>query len=247
MLSASLLVLVGAFAGGLASGLTGFGTGMTALPIWLVGLTPALASPLVVICSLIGQFQTLPAIWHAIEWRRCLPFIAGGLAGVPFGAYLLPYISINAFRIAIGILLIVYCGLALAGTVRLRVNAGDGAADGLVGFGGGILGGLSGLSGPLPTIWAGLRGWGKDERRAILQAYTTAVLCFAFVAQCFAGIITTEVGWLVLVALPGTVLGSWIGRRAYNRLDNAKFEKAVLTVLFVSGLLLLAGGIAPLL
>lgn len=54
MLSASLLVLVGAFAGGLVSGLTGFSTGMTALPIWLVGLTPALASPLVVICSLIG-------------------------------------------------------------------------------------------------------------------------------------------------------------------------------------------------
>src|SRR3954469_24773773 len=108
MLETSLLVLAGAFAGGLVSGLTGFGTGMTALPIWLIGLTPALASPLVVICSLIGQAQTLPSIWHAIEWRRCLPFIVGGLAGVPFGAYLLPYVSINAFRIAIGILLIVY-------------------------------------------------------------------------------------------------------------------------------------------
>ena len=87
MLSASLLVLVGAFAGGLVSGLTGFGTGMTALPIWLVGLTPALASPLVVICSIIGQLQTLPAIWHAIEWRRCLPFIAGGLTGYLLRTY----------------------------------------------------------------------------------------------------------------------------------------------------------------
>lgn len=247
MLSASLLVLVGAFAGGLVSGLTGFGTGMTALPIWLVGLTPALASPLVVICSIIGQLQTLPAIWHAIEWRRCLPFIVGGLTGVPFGAYLLPYISINAFRIAIGVLLIVYCGISLAGKVRFKVTGGGRVADALVGLGGGVLGGLAGLSGPLPTIWAALRGWGKDERRAILQAYTTAVLCFALVAQCFAGIITAEVGWLVLVALPGTVLGSWLGRRAYNRLDNAKFEKAVLTVLFVSGVLLLAGGVAPLL
>ena len=77
MLSASLLVLVGAFAGGLVSGLTGFGTGMDALPVWLLGLTPALASPLVVICSIVGQAQTLPAIWHAIDFRRCLPFIVG--------------------------------------------------------------------------------------------------------------------------------------------------------------------------
>src|SRR5688500_2108563 len=122
MLSASLLVLAGAFAGGLVAGLTGFGTGMTALPIWLIGLTPALASPLVVVCSIVGQAQTLPAIWHALDFRRCLPFIVGGLIGVPFGAYLLPYISIEAFRIAIGALLVIYCMFSLSGRAVLRVR-----------------------------------------------------------------------------------------------------------------------------
>jgi hypothetical protein len=34
--------------------------------------------------------------------------------------------------------------------------------DALVGFAGGILGGLAGLSGPLPTLWASVRGRGKD-------------------------------------------------------------------------------------
>ncbi len=165
-----LLVLAGAFAGGLVSGLTGFGTGLTALPIWLLGLAPPLASPLVVICSLVSQFQTLPAIWHAIDRRRC-------------------------------------------------------------------------LSGPLPTIWAGLRGWGKDERRAVFQAFSTAILSFALLAQAAAGLMSVELGRLVLVALPGTVIGSFIGRRLYTRLDTAKFEKAVLTLLFISGLMLLASGL----
>jgi uncharacterized membrane protein YfcA len=243
MLSASLLVLAGAFAGGLVSGLTGFGTGMVALPIWLIGLTPALASPLVVICSLIGQFQTLPSIWHTIDFRRCLPFIAGGLIGVPFGAYLLPYISIEAFRIAIGVLLVIYCTFSLSGRGVMRVRGGGRIADGLVGLGGGVLGGLAGLSGPLPTIWSALRGWGKAERRSVLQTYGTAILGFALVAQFFTGLITAEVGWLVLIALPGTVLGSWIGQRAYGKLDNAKFEKVVLTVLLVSGIAMIAGGV----
>ena len=241
MLSASLLVLAGAFVGGFVSGLTGFGTGMVALPIWLVGLTPALASPLVVICSLIGQVQTLPAIWHAIDFRRCLPFIAGGLVGVPFGAYLLPFISIGAFRIAIGALLVAYSAFTLAGRLNFQVRGGGRIADALVGLGGGVLGGLAGLSGPLPTIWAGLRGWGKDERRSVMQAFTTAILFFALVAQLVTGLLTTELWQLVLVALPGTVIGSWIGQRAYGRLDNAKFEKAVLVVLFVSGAGLVVG------
>lgn len=243
MLPTFLVVLAGAFAGGFVSGLTGFGTGITALPIWLYGLTPALASPLVVVCSLIGQFQTLPSIWHAIDFRRCAPFIAGGLIGVPFGAYALPFISVPIFKIAVGLLLVAYCGFTLAARVRLRVLGGGKAADALVGLGGGVMGGLAGLSGPLPTIWSGLRGWEKDARRAVLQAFNTAILSFAFVAQVWTGLITLELGRLVLIALPGTVIGAFMGRRVYNVLDSAKFEKVVLVLLILSGCVLLAGGL----
>ena len=68
-----VLILVGGFAGGYVSGLTGFGTGLTALPFWLNAVTPVIAAPLVVICSIVAQIQTLPAIWHAISWRRIVP------------------------------------------------------------------------------------------------------------------------------------------------------------------------------
>ena len=60
-----LLVLLGALAGGFVLGLAGFGTGITALVLWLQAVPPAVAGPLVVVCSLIGQAQTLPKIWHA--------------------------------------------------------------------------------------------------------------------------------------------------------------------------------------
>lgn len=66
-----ILVLIGAFAGGYVSGLTGFGTGLTALPFWLNVVNPVVAAPLVVICSIVAQIQTLPAIWHAISDLAC--------------------------------------------------------------------------------------------------------------------------------------------------------------------------------
>lgn len=239
MIDPAVLILVGAFTGGFVSGLTGFGTGITALPFWLYAIPPILAGPLVVVCSLISQVQTLPAIWHAIEFKRAMPFIAGGLLGVPAGTLLLPYVSVEAFKLAVAVLLIAYCGFLLLGRIRLRIQWGGRAADGVVGLCGGLLGGLAGLSGPLPTIWAGLRGWEKDAKRGVFQAFNLSVLSFAFVAQAVAGLMTAELWRLVLIALPGTLLGAFLGRRVYNRLDNLRFDKVVLVLLLIAGFALL--------
>jgi uncharacterized membrane protein YfcA len=150
---------------------------------------------------------------------------------------------VGIFKLAVGVLLVVYCSFTLAGRIRLRVHGGGRIADALIGLGGGVMGGLAGISGPFPTIWSGLRGWEKDARRAVLQAFNTSILGFALVAQAFTGLLTAQLWQLVLIALPGTILGSWIGRRLYVVLDSAKFEKVVLLLLLVSGAVLLVGGL----
>lgn len=236
-----ILVLTGALAGGYVNGLTGFGTGLTALPFWLVALAPATAAPLVVVCSVVAQLQTLPAIWHAVRWRRVLPFVVGGLLGVPAGTMLLGIASPQGFRLAIGGLLVVYCAIMLARRDGPTVAWGGRLADGLAGLGGGVLGGFAGLSGPLPTVWASLRGWGKDARRSVFQTFNLTVLALAGAAQATAGFVTAEVGRLVLVALPGTLIGAWLGRRTYIRLGERRFDRLVLVLLLLSGVSILAG------
>ena len=239
MVDPIILVVAGAFVGGFVAGLTGFGTGITALPLWLYAVPPVLAGPLVVVCSIVAQVQTLPAIWHAIDFKRVLPFIWGGLLGVPVGTLLLPHISVSAFRLGVGVLLIVYCGFLLMRRIRFHIQWGGRVADGVAGLCGGVLGGMAGLSGPPPTIWTGLRGWEKDARRGVLQSYNFSILTFALVSQAFAGLITAELGWLVLIALPGTLLGAFLGRRLYGRLDTVKFDRVVLTLLLIAGFALL--------
>jgi len=231
-----ILILVGGFAGGYVSGLTGFGTGLTALPFWLYAVHPVVAAPLVVICSIVAQIQTLPSIWHAINWRQAIPFVLGGLIGVPIGTMLLPHVSPQLFKIFIGVFLISYCGFMLAKRSATIVCWGGRAADGAVGFGGGILGGLAGLSGPLPTIWASLRGWGKDAKRGLFQVFNLSILIFASAAQTLGGFMTFEVTKLSLIALPGTILGAWLGRRMYDRFRDDRFNQIVLGLLFFSGI-----------
>lgn len=231
-----VLVLAGAFIGGLVSGLTGFGTGLTALPFWIHAMPPLLASPLVVVCSVVAQLQTLPAIWHAIELRRIMPFVVGGLLGVPIGIALLPYVSAQAFKAGLGLLLVVTCGFFLLMQVRPIVRRGGRLADASIGFGGGVLGGLAGLAGPLPTLWTGLRNWDKDTRRAVLQGFNLSILAFALVLQTTTGLMTLELGKMILIALPGTLFGAWCGRRLYARLDTRGFEKIVLLLLTLAGI-----------
>ncbi len=229
------LVFLGAFAGGMVNGLTGFGTGMTALPIWVNALPPVVAGPLTVVCSVAGQLQTLPAIWRAIDLRRLASFVVGGLVGVPVGVALLPRVDPQVFRSFIGVVLIATCALLLLKRQRIEWKGGGRLADAAVGLVGGVFGGLAGLSGILPTLWAELRGWEKDERRAVFQGYNLCILAFALASQAGAGLLDSRLAHLLLVALPGTLAGSWIGRRLYARLDTQRFSRVVLTVLLAGG------------
>ena len=47
--------------------------------------------------------------------------------------------------------------------------------------------------------------------------------------------LTAEVGRLVLICLPGTGLGVWLGMKAYGRVDDRQFRRIVLWLLLLSG------------
>ena len=233
-----LVVLAGAFAGGFVSGLAGFGTGLVALGIWLHVLAPITAATLVVVCSVVSQAQSISVIWHAIDRARIWPMLAGGLAGVPVGTRLLTQLDPAAFRLGLGGFLLTYSTFMLFRRAGTRITWGGRLADGAVGFAGGVLGGLAGLSGPLPTVWATLRGWSKDQRRGVFQVFNLAVLAMVAVTHAASGLMTAELGRAALLALPGTLAGTWLGARAYRRLSDQRFHEVVLSLLGVSGLTL---------
>ena len=234
-----IIILSGALAGGYVTGLTGFGTGLTALVFWLQVVPPIIAAPMVVICSIVGQLQTLKAIWHHIDWHRVAPFIAGGLIGVPLGTLLLPLIDLRVFKLLVGGLLITYSLVMLANRSNPVITWGGRTMDAIVGMGGGMLGGLAGLSGPLPTIWGSLKGWDKHRKRGLFQSFNLSILLFAATSQAFSGFMTSEVGKWMIFAIPGTLAGAWLGRKTYDRLGESRFNQIVLVLLILAGISIL--------
>jgi uncharacterized membrane protein YfcA len=230
------LLFFGAIAGGFVSGLAGFGTALIALGVWLYVLPPATAVPLVLISSIVAQTSTLPSFWRSIDFKLVWPFLIGGLAGVPLGTTLVAYADPTGFKLSVGVLLLVFPTALYFNRTPMKLSFGGRIADGTIGFAGGIFGGLAGLSGPIPILWANVRGWGKDERRGVFQTFNWTVLSAALCVQAGTGFITKEVAWLGLLTLPATIAGAWLGAWTYRVLSDQNFRDLVLGLLFLSGL-----------
>jgi uncharacterized membrane protein YfcA len=231
-----VIVWLGAFLGALAAGGAGFAFGIVASAIWLQALDPIHTTALVVSGGLMIQLGTIWPLRHAIEPRRVWPFLAAGLIGVPIGVALLIRTDAHALTFALGIFLAVY-GLYALLAPRLPKIGGGRVADAVLGFAGGILGGLGGYSGVLPAIWCQLRGWPKETSRGvyqpfILMAHVTTLILVGVVALDRTALL------LFLAALPALAVGAWTGWLIYGRLDERRFRQMLAALLVVSGVVL---------
>lgn len=238
-----LVLLAGAFVGGFTLGLTGFGNALTSYGLWLHVISPQLAAPLVAVGSFVGHLMMFRGFRESIYPDRILPFVIGGVAGIPIGTWLLTIISVPAFKLFGGLLLAGYSALALMGGIRSVTLRANRFADGVVGLLGGICGGLASISGPILTIWCGLKGWTKDEQRGTYQPYNFAMHVCAIVAFGVAGFLTMELLWLAVISLPVTLIGIWLGRLLYGRVDEEQFKRIILALLTASGIALVWGAL----
>ena len=232
-------VIIGALAGGFVTGLAGFGTGLTALIFWLYVLPPQVAATLVIVVSMASQVQSLPTIVRNFEPERLLPFVIPRVVGVPIGTWLLSYVDVQSFKLFVGILLVVYTSPSLIVRSPSPVIWGGKIANGVSGLAGGLMGGLAGLSGPIPTMWVNMRGWPKALKRGVIQGFNITILIVALGAHFIGGFITKELLIAAAVALPVAGFGTWLGIRTYGRINERQFTNVILFVLGASGLLLI--------
>ena len=238
------LVVAGAAAAGFANGLSGTGYALVSLGFWLHAMSPVTAAPLVAFCSVCGHLQSLPRIWKGVIWSRLWPFLLGGLIGVPIGTALLAHVQVKPLKIAVGLLLISYCAWMAFVRRPPVVLAGGRVADATAGFGGGLLGGMASVSGPIPVIWVQLRGWNMLAQRGINQPYNMSVLAFSLVTAAIAGFIDRTFFLWAAITLPVTLIGAHAGLRLYGRINDVQFRWIILGLLGLSGVTLIGTSLA---
>ncbi len=234
-----LTVALGAALAGFVQGLSGFGFGLTAMALWAWTLDPRLAAALSVVGSLSGQVLAAITVRRGWAGRALLPVVAGGLAGGPRGLWLLPRLDVPLFKGVLGLMLVIVCPLMFFAARLPRVRGGP-AGDALAGMAGGVMGGVGGFTGVVPTLWCTVRGFDKDRQRAIIQNFNLAMQVVTFASYLGTGIIEARMLPLLAIVPPAVVIPVLLGTRVYVGISETSFRKLVLGLLAASGVALLA-------
>lgn len=242
-----LIIAIGAVVGGFVQGLSGFAFSMTALAIWAWTVEPHLAAVLAVFGALTGQIVGALSIRRSLDLKLLLPFLLGGIIGIPVGIWLLPLLDANLFKAMLGLLLVVWCPIMLAAPQLPAITFGGRIADGLVGLIGGVMSSLGGLAGAVPTLWCSLRGLKKDDQRAVIQNFNLSVLAITMATYFATGIVTRDMLPMFAIVAPAMLIPTFLGTRLYIGISEAAFRMIVLGLLTLAGIALLASSLPHLL
>jgi uncharacterized protein len=235
-LATNVLLSVAVFAGAFVSGLAGFAFSAVAGAILLRIFQPLEAVPLMMACSIGVQAANLWALRRSIQWEGSLLLILGGALGIPIAVHLLQSADTYVLRASFGVVVALYAGYMLFrpalthfnGTASRRLTA-------LVGFGGGLIGGLTAMPGAIPTIWCDMRGMPKGDQRGLVQPFIAIMQIFALVLLLERHGLSSKVVIDLAISLPALFAGSALGILAFRNINEVGFRRTILVLLLVSG------------
>ncbi|MEP7157639.1 MAG: sulfite exporter TauE/SafE family protein [Betaproteobacteria bacterium] len=237
------LLIIGAMVAGFIQGLSGFAFSMVAMSFWVWGFEPRVASVMTVFGSLVGQLVGVFSVKRALSLADLLPFLVGGIVGIPLGVFVLPHLNADLFKLVFGLLLVITCPIMLASQRLPKITAGGRIADGIAGLGGGLMGGIGGFTGVIPTLWCTLRGLEKEKQRAIIQNFNLATLSVTMAAYVATGLVTRDMLPMMPIVAVALLVPSVIGARVYIGLSEIAFRRIVLSLLSLSGLAMLGSAL----
>src|SRR4051812_47636749 len=229
---------------GLAAALASIG-GFAFSAICGAMLLPFTDSPLqsvqvILVCSIANQAMSLWSLRRAIDWRGLLPYLAGGVLGVPLGTLLLLQADAGLYPRLLGALLVAHAGWMMLGRSVVLPPMGR-LADGAVGLLGGVMGGLAGFPSAPVTVWCGLQGWDKARQRGIYQPFILPmqVLACGLLAVLAPGSAAAP-GAAALLFVPASVIGTACGLAVFRRMTDRQFGGAVVWMLLAAAVVMVA-------
>jgi uncharacterized membrane protein YfcA len=233
-LATNILLSVVVFAGAFVSSLAGFAFSAVAGAILLRIFQPMEAVPLMMACSIGVQAANLWVLRRTIQWEGSLLLIVGGALGIPLAVYLLQNADTHILRIAFGIIVALYAGYMLFRPTLARGTATTSRhLTALIGFGGGLVGGLTAMPGAIPTIWCDMRGLSKSDQRGLVQPFIAImqVLALLLERQSLSSRLVADLA----VSLPALFAGSVLGIVAFRNINEVGFRRTILVLLLLSG------------
>ncbi|MBM3944007.1 MAG: sulfite exporter TauE/SafE family protein [SAR202 cluster bacterium] len=219
--------------GATLQGTIGFGLALTAVPLLSIMASPKLVVPALMILGTLSSLYLTYRARRSIDLKMVWPLVAGGVAGIPIGTYLLLSLDEDTLRLFVGVVVAVFAVLLLAGVHR-KVRA-ERRASALIGLASGVLNGSISISGPPIVLFFANQRIPRDVFRGTMVAYFTIVNVAAIIVFSATGLVNATTLRDVGVLLPAVLAGVALGQALSTRVPERAFRTIALVMVACGG------------
>lgn len=232
----TLVCVVIIFISYVVKGLSGFGSGLIAVPLLAFFLPITFIVPLLGLLSYSGTIAQSVQLRRQVMWRDVWPLLPFSLAGISLAVWLLVNLDPQLLVRGLALFVVAYSIYALLPIPDLRGSRWWAIPAGSLG---GIVGALFGTGGPFYVIYLKLRGLDKGQFRASIVLIFLVDGGVRIMGYALSGLYTTNVILMLLILLPVLVLAMLVGNHLHIKLNQVYFNRLISSLLLVSGVMLL--------
>lgn len=219
---------------GLVYGFAGFGSALIFTPVAVAFVAPETAIAAFSLSALVSVFTVLPGALREADLRAAGLMIGAAILATPLGVFLLSVAERDTVRLVVAIVVLVTLAALILGW-RLQAPPGTLSRAG-IGAGSGVLGGMTGLNGPIVILFQ-LAGSDSAQRsRANLIVFLT-ITSISFVPQLWAqGLLKAEALWLGVVMMPIYAIMTHAGKVLFTPDREAIYRIVAYIIIAFAGL-----------
>lgn len=227
MMVAGGAVLLGAA----VQGSVGLGLGLVAAPVVSL-LQPSLMPGTMLIATALLPVLTLTGEWRHVDYRGVSWALVGRLVGTVGGVWVVATLAPKTLGLVVGVMVLVAVVLTTS-AIHVRPTPGTLSAAGLVS---GVAGTATSIGGPpIALVYQHDPG---PRIRASLAAYFVVGVCVSLAALAIGGQLPREQVTHGLALFPFVVVGFALAQPLRRYVDGRRLRSALLTVVTVSGVVL---------
>lgn len=217
-------------------GLSGFGSGLVAIPLLALMFPLKFIVPVLALLSYVGTIiQSISLRKHAV-WRDILPLIPFSLLGIAVAIWLLVSVEAKTLTMALGVFVLLYSVYSLSSDIEPGGGRGWAVAAGGLG---GLVGALFSTGGPFYVIYLKMRGHDKGAFRATIATVFLIDGGMRMVGYASTGLFTGPALSLVVILLPVLLIAMYVGNHLHIKIDQGRFNQVISIMLMASGIILI--------
>lgn len=228
-----LFIFLIMFCGALLQGISGFGSGLIAVPLLTLLLPLTTLTPVLSLVNLVMALHLCWLLRSYLSLRQWLPMVVFGVLGSWLGSALL-YFDLRWLQLGMAVLVLTAALLFWFG-VQLQTRASR-SQQALIGTVAGISNGALTLGGPPVVLFLTAQRLDRLPYRATLSFFFGVIAAANVLA--FSLQHRYELAQLPLLAtlLLAVISGAWLGHRLSPRLSEQRFRRLTLLLVMFAGL-----------